>query len=59
MKYLFRITAFTLLLFNTIHLFATWQTALMWAIPIGMLLFTIYDDVEVRRQINAQTHTNR
>lgn len=50
MKYILRITAITVLLFNVVHIFATWQTALMWSVPVGMLLFTIYDDAEVRRQ---------
>ncbi len=54
MKYVIRIAAATLILFNILHIWLTWQMALVWALPIGMLMFTSYDDAEVKRSERRQ-----
>lgn len=49
MKHVIRIVAVTLIFFNVLHLWMNWQLAFVWTLPFGLLLFTSYDDAEVKR----------
>jgi hypothetical protein len=49
MKYVIRIVAVTLIFFNILHIWMDWQMALVWTLPFGLLLFTSYDDADVKR----------
>lgn len=49
MKYILRIVAFTWILADIITWLVDFKWAMLVSIPIGMLLFTIFDDKEVKR----------
>lgn len=49
MKFIFRNIACSWILFDILRFFIEWKMALLWAIPICLLLFTFYDDAEVKR----------
>lgn len=58
MKYIIRIGAFTWILVDIIKLFASIEWAITIAIPVGMLLFTIFDDTEAK-QANKKAETQK
>ena len=49
MKFIFRNIACSWILFDILRFFIEWKMALLWAIQICLLLFTFYDDAEVKR----------
>lgn len=49
MKYIIRIGAFTWILADIITWFLDFRWAITIAIPVGMLLFSIFDDTEAKR----------
>ena len=49
MKYIIRIGAFTWILADIITWFLGFRWAITIAIPVGMLLFSIFDDAEAKR----------
>ncbi|WP_278529606.1 hypothetical protein [Enterococcus asini] len=49
MKYIIRIGAFTWILADIITWLVDFRWAITIAIPVGMLLFTIFDDKEAKR----------
>lgn len=58
MKYIIRIGAFTWILADIITWLVDFRWAMLISVPIGLLLFTTFDDAESRRQVNAQTTKN-
>ncbi|MCD5029083.1 hypothetical protein [Enterococcus asini] len=48
MKYIIRIGAFTWILADIITWFLDFRWAITIAIPVGMLLFSIFDDTEAK-----------
>lgn len=49
MKYMARIGIFTLMLFDVIERASSFEWAILIALPIGMLLFGLRDDIEARQ----------
>lgn len=49
MKFVLRNIACSWILFDILRFFMELKMALLWAIPICLLLFTFYDDADVKR----------
>lgn len=49
MKFILRNVAFSWILFNILHFFMEWKMALLWVIPVCLLILTFYDDTEIKR----------
>lgn len=49
MKFVLRNVAFSWILFNVLHFFMEWKMALLWVIPVCLLILTFYDDADIKR----------
>ena len=58
MNYMARIGIFTLMLIDIIERISSFEWALVIALPIGMLLFGLRDDIEAR-QANKKAETQK
>lgn len=59
MKFVLRNIAFSWILFNILRFFMEWRLALLWVIPVCLLLLTFYDDAEIRRIERKKTDPRR
>lgn len=58
MNYMARIGIFTLILIDVIERVSTIEWAILIALPIGMLLFSLRDDIEAK-QANKKAETQK